>query len=229
VQLLVVDTTPGTELSVTGRTVGLEGSEFFQMMVRDATDLIRTNREIRAWFDDDMPARALTQGAGQIRPLGRVAVYANAAEARKRIQQVINSARGIDAVRSAVARGYNVEGEDLQVNVICSLSGGTGSGMWYDLAYFFREQLSDIDSMVGAGILDGDVVVVRGQADAGDGQIVAALLPGPAEDEATVKRLRRHGGHVTLVPENPTLAPFDMPEGGRIVGTVVAVQRRLPA
>jgi repressor LexA len=83
------------------------------------------------------------------------------------------------------------------------------------------------DSMIGAGILDGDVVVVRGQADAGDGDIVAVLLPGPGEDEATVKRLRRRSGRVTLVPENPALEPFEMAAGGRIVGKVVAVLRRL--
>ena len=52
------------------------------------------------------------------------------------------------------------------------------------------------DSMIGAGILDGDLVVVRRQDDARDGDIVAALLPGPAEDEATVKRLRREAGRV---------------------------------
>ena len=45
------------------------------------------------------------------------------------------------------------------------------------------------DSMIDAGILDGDVVVVHQQDAADDGDIVAALLPGPAEDEATVKRL----------------------------------------
>jgi repressor LexA len=83
------------------------------------------------------------------------------------------------------------------------------------------------DSMIGAGILDGDVVVVRGQAAAGDGDIVAVLLPGPGEDEATVKRLRRQGGRIMLVPENPALEPFEMAEGGRIVGKVVSVLRRL--
>jgi len=82
------------------------------------------------------------------------------------------------------------------------------------------------DSMIGAGILDGDVVVIRRQDDARDGDIVAALLPGPAEDEATVKRLRREGGRVMLVPENPRLAPFEMRDG-RIVGTVTAVLRKL--
>ena len=83
------------------------------------------------------------------------------------------------------------------------------------------------DSMVDAGILDGDVVIVRGQATAEDGDVVAVLLPGPAEDEATVKRLRRRRGKVVLVPENPAMDPFDMDPDGRILGKVVAVLRKL--
>lgn len=83
------------------------------------------------------------------------------------------------------------------------------------------------DSMVEAGILDGDVVIVRAQATAEDGDIVAALLPGPAEDEATVKRLRRRRGKVLLVPEHPAMEPFEMHPDGRVLGTVVSVLRRL--
>lgn len=82
------------------------------------------------------------------------------------------------------------------------------------------------DSMQGAGILDGDVVIVRRQDDAEDGDVVAALLPGPAEDEATVKRLHRVDGRLMLVPENPAFAPFEMTEG-ILLGKVVAVLRRL--
>ncbi len=80
--------------------------------------------------------------------------------------------------------------------------------------------------MIGAGILDGDVVVVRSQPKADDGDIVAALVPGPAEDEATVKRLGRDGPRVMLIPENPALRPFEM-EDGRILGKVVSVLRSL--
>lgn len=83
------------------------------------------------------------------------------------------------------------------------------------------------DSMIGAGILDGDVVVIRSQTTAQDGQVVAALLPGPAEDEATVKRLGHDGARVMLIPENPAMEPFEMVDG-RILGRVVAVLRRLP-
>ena len=82
------------------------------------------------------------------------------------------------------------------------------------------------DSMIGAGIFAGDVVVVRSQDHARDGDIVAALLPGPAEDEATVKRLGHDGDRVMLVPENPALEPFEMPDG-RILGKVVSVLRKL--
>ena len=83
------------------------------------------------------------------------------------------------------------------------------------------------DSMVGAGILDGDVVVVHRQSTAGEGDVVAALVPGPAEDEATVKRFHREGDRVVLVPENPAMEPFDLPEGGGVLGRVVAVLRKL--
>jgi repressor LexA len=82
------------------------------------------------------------------------------------------------------------------------------------------------ESMIGAGILDGDVVVVRSQPTASDGEIVAALLPGPAEDEATVKRLGHDGPRAMLLPENPTFEPIELADG-RILGKVVAVLRRL--
>jgi repressor LexA len=82
------------------------------------------------------------------------------------------------------------------------------------------------ESMIGAGILDGDVVVVRSGSSADDGDIVAALLPGPAEDEATVKRFGHDGARVMLIPDNPTMQPFEMRDG-RVLGKVVSVLRKL--
>jgi repressor LexA len=82
------------------------------------------------------------------------------------------------------------------------------------------------DSMIDAGILDGDLVVIRSQTEAEDGDVVAALLPGPAEDEATVKRLGHDGARVMLIPENPAMKPFVMNEG-KILGRVVGVLRSL--
>ena len=76
------------------------------------------------------------------------------------------------------------------------------------------------DSMVGAGILSGDKVVVRPQPTAGDGQIVVARIG----DEATVKRLSCRNGEVWLLPENPAYDPIDGSEA-EIVGIVKAVVR----
>jgi repressor LexA len=82
------------------------------------------------------------------------------------------------------------------------------------------------ESMTGAGIFDGDVVVVRRQDSAQEGDIVAALLVGAAEDEATVKRFHRVNGGVMLVPENASFEPIELADG-RILGKVVALLRKL--
>jgi repressor LexA len=82
------------------------------------------------------------------------------------------------------------------------------------------------DSMQGAGLLDGDLVVVRRQDTAAEGDIIAALVAGPAEDEATVKRLHRSDGKVFLMPENPAYEPLELTDG-RVLGKVVAVLRKL--
>lgn len=83
------------------------------------------------------------------------------------------------------------------------------------------------DSMRDAGIFDRDVVVVRRQDTATDGTIVAALVPGPAEPEATIKRLARSERGWTLEPANPAHRSIPMPEDGRILGVVVSLLRRI--
>ena len=79
------------------------------------------------------------------------------------------------------------------------------------------------ESMLEAGILPGDVVVVHQQQQVRNGDIVVALF----EDEATVKTYRRENDHVWLYPENssPEYQPIDG-EGCRVLGRVVAVIRR---
>ena len=76
------------------------------------------------------------------------------------------------------------------------------------------------DSMINAGILSGDKVVVRPQKTAENGQIVVALL----DDSATVKRFHRENGKVWLLPENPAYEPIDGTDCS-ILGLVKAVVR----
>ena len=81
------------------------------------------------------------------------------------------------------------------------------------------------DSMIDAGILDGDFVVARQQQTADNGDIVVAGIPG---DEATVKTFKKSGNKITLVPANPTMDPmvFTSDEVS-VFGKVVTVMRRL--
>jgi repressor LexA len=83
------------------------------------------------------------------------------------------------------------------------------------------------DSMVEAGILEGDYVVVQRQQTAKDGDIVVALVgQDEAADEATVKTFYREQGRVRLQPENSSMAPL-YPEHVSILGKVVGVFRRV--
>lgn len=77
------------------------------------------------------------------------------------------------------------------------------------------------ESMLGAGILPGDLVVVRQQQTCHQGEIVVAML----EDEATVKRFCRKNGHIWLLPENDDYDPIDGTYA-QILGKVVAVVRQ---
>ena len=81
------------------------------------------------------------------------------------------------------------------------------------------------DSMIDAGILDGDFVVARVEHQAANGDVVVAGIPG---EEATIKTFRRSNGRVVLEPSNPTMEPmvFD-PSEVSVYGKVVTVLRKL--
>ena len=83
------------------------------------------------------------------------------------------------------------------------------------------------DSMIEAGILDGDYVVVRRQPEAESGDIVVAAV---GNDEATVKTLRKRRAKVVLVPANPAYSEIELAAGEVVIyGKVVTVLRRLEA
>ena len=77
------------------------------------------------------------------------------------------------------------------------------------------------ESMINAGILDGDYIVVRKQPTANNGEIVVAMV----EDEATVKRFYRENGHFRLQPENDTMQPMIFSDVV-VLGKVVALYRK---
>ena len=101
---------------------------------------------------------------------------------------------------------------------ILAVENQEGSISWEDPSCFALRVRGD--SMINAGILSGDLVIVRPQQTADDGQIVVARIG----DEATVKRLRRRSGQVWLLPENSHYEPIDGSEA-QLVGLVKAVIR----
>ena len=78
------------------------------------------------------------------------------------------------------------------------------------------------ESMIEAGILDGDYILVKKQNNANNGEIVVALI----EDEATVKTFYKENGHIRLQPENHTMDPIIVPDC-KILGKVAGVFRKM--
>ena len=101
---------------------------------------------------------------------------------------------------------------------ILAVENQEGSLAWGDPGCFGLRVRGD--SMINAGILPGDTVIVRPQSSADDGQIVVARIG----DEATVKRLRRRNGQIWLLPENDAYDPIDGSEA-ELIGLVKGVVR----
>ena len=78
------------------------------------------------------------------------------------------------------------------------------------------------ESMIEAGILDGDFILVRRQSVAENGEIVVALI----DDEATVKTFYKEADHIRLQPENSTMDPIIVPDC-QILGKVIGVFRKM--
>lgn len=150
-------------------------------------------------------------------------------------------AEGQLAKRTGEARGYCLPGESagppaVSVPILGRVQAGALSTAMEDLEGYVSakskssEELFALrvrgESMIGAGILPGDIVLVRSQPSAESGDIVVALV----EDEATVKTLRIRGRRIELHPENPDFEPIIPPPGEcSILGKVVEVRRALEA
>jgi len=148
-KFLVLDTTEPNEMKEAGEDIKLKGSEFIKIGVQEPKTIMRVNKEVKAWLDTKMiPPRALVSlvaGAKAIRPLGRLAVFANAKDIQKALKNLI------DAVRDN--RLNRVAGDDFEilpnvcVNLVGSVAGGTGSGSFLDVSFIVRSMLTDKDKL----------------------------------------------------------------------------------
>ena len=151
-------------------------------------------------------------------------------EAEGYIQKADGKTRAISLPREAVAE--ELDGRENQVPVLGDVAAGSPilaqecieEYLTFDTGGLSGEHFAlrvRGESMLNAGILPGDLVVVRRQQEVHNGEIVVALF----EDEATVKTYQRKNGQVWLLPENPDYEPIDGTYA-EIIGRVVAVVRR---
>lgn len=140
------------------------------------------------------------------------------------LTQVRGVARGIQLAHRSESRDIPILGSVPAGRPIEAIHDATGSvSISGSLKGDFYALRVKGESMIEAGILDGDLVIVRQQATADSGDIVVAMIEG----EATVKKLERKAGRVRLLPANPLFSPIEIPPGSEnsIQGKVVALQR----
>lgn len=157
--------------------------------------------------------------------------------AREHLQSLV--AEGLLDQQSGKARGYRLPKDPGVPSFLIPLLGRVQAGSLTtaieDLegyitvqSRFAEDELFGLrvrgESMIDAGILPDDIVIVRKQQHADPGQIIVALV----DDDATVKRFRRKNGQVVLQPENPQFSSIIVPESAvTILGKVIEVRRYL--
>ncbi|MEW5794834.1 MAG: tubulin-like doman-containing protein [Candidatus Zixiibacteriota bacterium] len=156
IRFVVFDTAdPKPLLTESGARIGLDPSEFIHLSVMDPTILLRQNREIRDWYPEKVPARAIFAGAGQIRALGRLALFANCDRVYRAIQSVFQDVRDFKVTQKEET-DFDYPFRDVVVYIVGSMAGGTGGGTFLDMGFLCRRFLGQQDTSV-AMLLQPDV------------------------------------------------------------------------
>lgn len=93
------------------------------------------------WYEDqvDLLQQSLKTGAGQIRGYGRLAFWHHASAIRSAVSSAIDSAKGPASRKKMVDQGISVDAASTVIHLVCSVAGGTGSGMLFDMGYLLRD------------------------------------------------------------------------------------------
>ena len=161
VKFLSIDTTENAEGGAErdGNEARLEHGEMFVLQVNNPERLVGngTNPHLDEWWPPEVPTQAITAGAGQVRARGRLALFARAAEVYARLQRTIDEVRAIRNQKQSYAEQFQVSARaGVEVHIVGSLAGGTGSGTFLDVAFMARDIVSDSESnLTGVLLLPG--------------------------------------------------------------------------
>ncbi len=168
-----------------------------------------------------------------------VSLHLSALEKAGYIKREKDKSRAIEIVEGGVRGYYKAAGSTArEVPLIGRVHAGSPQLAVedYEISYLVDRDLFGCgelfllrakgESMLGAHIMDGDMLVVENRPQAKNGDIIIAII----DDEATVKRYSKKGRRVCLVPENDAMEPIELSQKGadnRILGKVVGIIRRI--
>ena len=159
IRFLSVDTTENvdhTEQADDGRAVTLEpGSERLVISVANPGQYVNgTFEHIDAWWPPNIPVQAINAGAGQVRARGRLALFARSREIFAAVNKAIDDVRQIKNQKLAYREEFRVSDRGgVEVYIVSSLAGGTGSGTFLDMAFITRSFLDTLSNITGVLVL----------------------------------------------------------------------------
>lgn len=173
-EFLVFDTADSKPLTLkSGEILALEPGEFFKMTVANPQLVVEVNKEVKRWFPGDIPMRSVTRGAGQVRAVGRLALHHNANEVYWRIKSALDR---LNAIKPHEPLGeFDPINASVLINVVGSLSGGTGSGTFLDVAYVCRHHMRTASDTLTAYLVLPEVFTGRPGTDNVEPNAYAAL------------------------------------------------------
>ncbi|MBD0831307.1 tubulin-like doman-containing protein [Aestuariibaculum sediminum] len=135
-----------------GERIGLDASEFLHIKVRDPQEVLRQQAELFDFVPNHNRALlvSLTDGAGQVRSNGRFATHFNYGAIENAIRTKLTAILNADAISNDK---FDVNGNDVEINMMFSVAGGTGSGTFLDMAYIVKEVSKGINSSVGVSTI----------------------------------------------------------------------------
>jgi hypothetical protein len=144
VRFLSIDTTENAEASASPQESAdghLDHNEQYVLQVGNPGALInRGNDHIDEWWPTEIPTSAIIAGAGQVRARGRLALFAKAPEVYSRIQRAVDDVRNIRNQKQMYTEQFQVSSRSgVEVYIVGSLAGGTGSGLFLDIAFMARD------------------------------------------------------------------------------------------
>jgi hypothetical protein len=159
ISFLSIDTTENAEGGAQAETAAPEGkldhNETFVLQVGNPAALVNgANAHIDEWWPPQIPTQSIIAGAGQVRARGRLALFARANEVYGRIRRAVDDVRNIRNQKQMYADQFQVSARaGVEVHIVGSVAGGTGSGTFLDIAFMARDIVGSDEQSNFTGVL----------------------------------------------------------------------------